>query len=344
MRGERAIHVHPHGHLDAVLARPGDEIVLLAFAVEARRHHRHHRDVADGGVGGIHLVQLPQIGHTRIAPTAPEFEVDGSPLQVAQAMLVAVKVGQHDVLPRARQALRARVARRGAARVVHRGRLIVLLRRFVCALLHAQGAHLRKHQPQTHNGNQRSTDALQDGQVFMQGAKLRQRHVRCKRDDDERYAQPQCIHQKQPRAHGGAPLLGRQRQNGSQNRPDARRPAERERQAQHERAKDAAHLDFAQVRSFFPIQEGDADNARQMQAEDEHEDAQRDGNIGAVERRPQRARARAQRHEHAADAQHERDGVRAAAAKPERVGRRVGGEHAHIHRQQRQNARREERQ
>ncbi len=177
----------------------------------------------------------------------------------------------------------------------------------------------------------------------MNSPQARQQRIRSQGDDDKRHTQTERVHQQQPRADSGAALFCGKRQNGSENRTNTRRPAERKRQAQNERAQRTAHANLPEVRAFLPVQERDIEHTRKVKAKCDNHQAQRDSDIRVAERLPQSARTRAERHEYAADAQHEGDDIRATAHGREFVRIRIGRENACIHRQKRHNARREKR-
>ena len=148
---------------------------------------------------------------------------------------------------------------------------------------------------------------------------------------------------------GDRVLRSGDRQDGAENRPDARRPAERERQAHHIGAPQADRLRHRQPALLH--QERDRRDAEEMQPHDDDDDA---GDFAehvgiGVQHRAEHAGAGAKRHEHRGEAEHEDESRDHGLAPHARGGFRIGkafqrraGQIDQIGRHQRQHAGRQE--
>src|SRR4029079_11428473 len=87
----------------------------------------------------------------------------------------------------------------------------------------------------------------------------------------ERHAQPQGIYGEQERALPDTVLGRRDSENGGEHRPDARRPAEGEGKHQRISGDDARGAGFLPI-ALFSIEEGEAEEAQEMQAHEDDED------------------------------------------------------------------------
>jgi len=166
---------------------------------------------------------------------------------------------------------------------------------------------------------------------------------------DERQAEPERIDRQQAGTFRHRRLGGRDRQDGGQDRPDAGRPAGRESKPHHIGAPQADRL--LHLEPPLPVQQADRRDAEEVQPHHDDGDPRHGRELVRVEahQRPDRARARAQRHEHGGEARHEQerghDGL--APHPPLRLGvrqplERGAGQINQVRRHQRQYARRQE--
>ena len=144
-----------------------------------------------------------------------------------------------------------------------------------------------------------SPEALEESQKGTDG----------NRGQDERNAEPERIDEQQPHAGAEARLVRRQRQHGRQHRADARRPAERKSEAHHIGSSKTGALPIG-VDARLPIEQGHAQHAQKVQAENDDDEAGHDRELVLVRLDPltEHRRAGAEAYEHRGEPQHEEDG------------------------------------
>src|SRR5215468_2542576 len=128
-----------------------------------------------------------------------------------------------------------------------------------------------------------------------------------KRGDDERQAEPKRVDGKQARALGDRGLRCRDGEDCRQDRPDARRPAEREGEPHHIRTPQPDWL--CNVNARLPVQESDRREAEEVQPHDDDGDAGNDCEFVRIKphQRAHHAGTGAERHEHRGETGHEQE-------------------------------------
>ena len=207
-----------------------------------------------------------------------------------------------------------------------------------------KGVYLRKYEEKAEQDESYAARDLDLWEPGAKGAQLGQEHVRGQRDDDEGDGQAGRVDQKEGASRQSASRLRGERDDRGQDGPHAGRPRKRKHEAKHEGAGEASGIEaLGKLYAGLPLKGRDVQRAGIKQAKHNNYQATCYREVCIIDKRAQRARAKAQREEGNGKPRHEGERARklARGARCRRV--RVGREQRHIHRQHRQDAGREER-
>ena len=125
---------------------------------------------------------------------------------------------------------------------------------------------------QAHDHQQAARGPLQVAPGPAERLDAREQRAGEQRGEQERQAETERIDRQQKRAFGHIRGARGQRQNGAEHRSDARGPAERERDAEHERAERPAAGDV-EMETRLPVHQPQRRQPEQVQAEQDHDRA-----------------------------------------------------------------------